>query len=151
MACWKIPPRFRSSCHLRATPIGATNRSWRRFANGPRCRPRHSFRDCIWQKRCGFWVVAKRPKRWWLPVCAPQAPQRHSLVLPMCPHVPNDAFVPARWSVSSPAPNVRVGSVAVACSWSLATGEAGDRRGMALPNKHGVACGPGAGACSLQT
>jgi hypothetical protein len=33
----------------------------------------------------------------------------------LCVHVPNCAFVPARWSVSMPAPNVSVGAVAESC------------------------------------
>jgi hypothetical protein len=70
----------------------------------------------------------------------------------VCVHVPNCAFVPARWSVSMPAPNVSVGSVAVSCPVS-ATEELelviAARPALEI-NKHGVACEHGAGTCSLQ-
>lgn len=50
--------------------------SWRRFANGPRRCPRHSCRDCVCQKMCGFcFSLRNDPNAGGCYPCAPRAQQ----------------------------------------------------------------------------
>jgi hypothetical protein len=112
----KIRPRLCCSCHFRTHAHRSNHDSLAAFCNGPRCRLQHSLLRLHRRASVVLSLVAKRPKRWWSPLCATSsAEQGRPLALTVVAHVPSCAAVPARWSVSMTAPNVSTGAVAERC------------------------------------
>jgi len=150
MARWKMRHGFRCSCHLLPTRTGPTS-----CLGGVLQMDRDAALgiavEIAYARKC---VVSAFPcETTQTLVGVTRVPHEHSsthsLALTMCPHVPSYAFVPARLSVSTSAPNVSVQSVGVGHirhgRVKLAIAADG-----ALQNKHRVACDHGAHAPSLQ-
>jgi hypothetical protein len=113
----KIPPQLRCSCHFTTHAHRSNQDILAAFCNGPRCRLQHSLLRlrrpaCVWLS-----LLAKRPKRWWSPLCptSRRGPFARSDRVCACAER-CIGTVPARWSVSMSAPNVSVGVVAVRCT-----------------------------------
>jgi hypothetical protein len=104
---------FAAPVILQSTRNAPTSNAWQRFANGWRGRPRHSFGDCVCQIMCRFSLLAKRPKRWWLPLCPTSMTARNVRSDSVCTCAEHCILYQFGGQVSTSAPNVSVGPVAV--------------------------------------